>query len=508
MDGMKQEGGWKMTAKRCIMILPRARRAIIAATAALLLGLAGYFLLSAPPASSAAGERLKSAAQGLTAYDVTMRLQEHTLSLSETVDYRNDTGEVLTDLVLRTWVNAYSSEETSPAATEELYDACYPGGFSAGYVTLYDVMWNGQGAAHEYLDEAKTALRVKIPPLAPGERGQLLLRCVEKIPECAHRTGIVGNRWQLGNAVPLLSVYQDGAWRTDEYSPVGDPFVSSCANFSLTLYAPEGYVPACSAPLTLEKDGAWRGELLAARDIGLCVSPDYHQVSLQAGGVRLYSYADTEAGARRALTYAQRALETYAGLFGDYPYPALTLCSVDFPFGGMEYPGLCMISEGYYLDSRADSLELLVAHEAAHQWFYALVGSDQAKEPWQDEALCEYAMLRYIRARYGQGSYDTLRYYRVDSPMRENIPGSLTPGSPISYFGSLSDYAAVVYGRGAAMLLALEEWLPGGADAFLRAYAERFAFQLVTRAQFEAFLNDFAGKDASPLLLDYLDTAH
>ena len=117
-------------------------------------------------------------------------------------------------------------------------------------------------------------------------------------------------------------------------------------------------------------------------------------------------------------------------------------------------------------------------------------------------------MLRYIRARYGQGSYDTLRYYRVDSPMRENIPGSLTPGSPISYFGSLSDYAAVVYGRGAAMLLALEEWLPGGADAFLRAYAERFAFQLVTRAQFEAFLNDFAGKDASPLLLDYLDTAH
>ena len=91
--------------------------------------------------------------------------------------------------------------------------------------------------------------------------------------------------------------------------------------------------------------------------------------------------------------------------------------------------------------------------------------------------------------------------------MRENIPGSLTPASPIDYFDSLADYSAVVYGRGAALVLALDQMLPGGVDAFLKAYAEEFAYGYASRAQFEAFLNRYAGQDLSPLLLDYLDTA-
>ena len=90
--------------------------------------------------------------------------------------------------------------------------------------------------------------------------------------------------------------------------------------------------------------------------------------------------------------------------------------------------------------------------------------------------------------------------------MQDKTPGTLTPGSPIDYFASYADYATVVYERGAALLLALDEMLPGGVDAFLRAYAARFAFQLVSRNEFEAFLNDYAGMDCSPLLLDYLDT--
>ncbi len=116
-------------------------------------------------------------------------------------------------------------------------------------------------------------------------------------------------------------------------------------------------------------------------------------------------------------------------------------------------------------------------------------------------------MLRYVQKRYGQSSYEALKYYRVDAPIMESVPGSLTPGSPISYFSNYQDYRTVVYGRGAALLMALDDFLPGGTDAFLKAYAKEFAFQHVTRKQFEAFLNDYSGLDASPLLLDYLDTA-
>jgi len=174
----------------------------------------------------------------------------------------------------------------------------------------------------------------------------------------------------------------------------------------------------------------------------------------------------------------------------------------------MEYSGLVMIGSECFAANMRETLELTVAHEAAHQWFYGLVGSDQVYAPWQDEALCQWAMLRYVGKTYGRGSYETLKYYRVDAPMMEAVPGSLTPGSPIDYFGSLTDYSTVVYGRGTALLTALDEMLPKGTDGFLRAYADAFRYRFVTRLEFEAFLNGYAGMDLSPLLLDYLDTAH
>ena len=504
------EGGWKMAGKRCIIsVLPARRRLFFAGVvAAVILSV----LLFAPHPSAAVprqtDSRLAEAGKDLTDYTVTLRLndQEDTLAISEIIQYRNDTGGTLSTLMVRTWLNAFQTEETSPAALEELYDACYPDGFSPGVLELFDVLWNGERAAYAYVNEDQTALEIQIPALMDGQQGELTLRCVARVPACAYRAGKVGRDYQLGNVLPLLSLYQDGEWRTDAYCPVGDPFLSECAHFHVTLHLPEGYTPACSAPLQKGEDGAWRGDLIAARDFCLCVSPDYATASGRAGETVVYSHAKTEQGARLALEYAKKALETYAGLYGDYPWPTLTVCEVSFPFSGMEYPGLCMIGADNYREDRADTLELTVAHEIAHQWFYALVGSDQALQPWQDEALCEYAMLRYVRARYGQGSFETLKYYRVDAPMREKIPGGLTPASPVDYFGSLADYRAVVYGRGAALLLALNELLPDGADGFLRAYADEYAFRYASRADFEECLNRYAGMDLNPLLLDYLDT--
>ena len=498
-----------MAGKRCILSLfPARRRLAGVCAAAAILAILLFALLPGRTAPQGTGLRAAEAGENLPDYTVTLRLndQEDTLAISETVLLRNDTGETLSSLMVRTWLNAFRTEETSPAALEELYDACYPEGFSPGGLTIYDVLWNGERAAYAYVNDDQTALEIQIPALENGQQGELTLRCVAQIPACCYRTGKAGRNYQLGNVLPLLSLYQNGEWRTDAYSAVGDPFVSACANFHVTLHAPEGCVPACSAALTKGTDGAWRGDLRAARDFCLCLSPDYVTASGRAGETAVYSLSKTAQGAKRALEYAKKALETYASLYGAYPYPAFTVCEANFPFSGMEYPGLCMIGADNYREDKADTLELVVAHETAHQWFYALVGSDQALQPWQDEALCEYAMLRYVRARYGQGSYETLKYYRVDAPMREKLSGSLTPGSPIDYFGNLTDYRTVVYGRGAALLLALDELLPGGADGFLKAYGSEFAFRFATRADFEESLNRYAKMDLSPLLLDYLDT--
>ena len=70
----------------------------------------------------------------------------------------------------------------------------------------------------------------------------------------------------------------------------------------------------------------------------------------------------------------------------------------------------------------------------------------------------------------------------------------------------MSEYALVVYDRGAAMFCALDRMLDSGLDGFLRAYYERYAFGRATRENFESLLAETTGEDLTPLIRDYLDT--
>ena len=97
---------------------------------------------------------------------------------------------------------------------------------------------------------------------------------------------------------------------------------------------------------------------------------------------------------------------------------------------------------------------------------------------------------------------------RMESALRVTVSQGVTPGAPLDVFSSWSEYEQVVLHRGAAGLCALDRTVSGGIGAFLRDYYATYAFQRASRQDFEAFLNRWSGLDCSPLLLDYLDTAH
>jgi hypothetical protein len=57
----------------------------------------------------------------------------------------------------------------------------------------------------------------------------------------------------------------------------------------------------------------------------------------------------------------------------------------------------------------ASNLRYLVTHETAHQWFYGIVGNDQARQPFADEAAADF-VARFILGmkRASRCSTDTL----------------------------------------------------------------------------------------------------
>ena len=476
---------------------------VIAAIAAMCtVGLIAFVLnASSPLQAPQASETLLAAAQGLDEITIDAAFDPDTQTLEVTQDFTlyNRTGSPQTELILRTYAAAFRDEEYAPSATEELHSLCYPDGFSAGGIEI-----TSKNLSYTYSDDAQTVLVIALDKLwQSGEPLTLTLDYTLSVPVAAYRFGTYEGVTALGNAFVIPAAYSDGTYFTAPYYSIGDPFLRECRNYTVRITLPEGYTAVGSG--VTQTDGQTKAfTAWAARDFALCVSRDYQKAEAVQDGVLLQAYALAAEHADAMLTVAKDAMRIYVKLFGAYPYPSFTLSEASLPMEGMSYPGFAMIATDT-LNRDGEAREIRIAREIAKQWFQAVAGSDAYDQPWQHEALAEYALLRYWDEKHGAAARDALQFSRVDAAMRLSVSG-LTPGSPLDYFYNWSEYQTIVWYKGAAALCALELALGSELDDFLSAYYDTYAFQIATRADFERLLNAFSGGEWAPLLSDYLDT--
>jgi aminopeptidase N len=168
-----------------------------------------------------------------------------------------------------------------------------------------------------------------------------------------------------------------------------------------------------------------------------------------------------DASAQAYLDKAVRVIEDFSRRFGAYPWPTYSIALTPGLRGGIEYPGLTMQGAG--------TIGRTTSHEIGHQWFYALVGDDQARDPWLDEGIATYAEGRFE---------DTLNAARV-----VQIPAEAKgrAGEPMAFWASRPHaYYAGVYLQGAQALVALGD--AARVDCALRLYVAANAFRIARPA--------------------------
>lgn len=456
------------------------------------------------------GKQLAAAAQQMDAIAIEAALDPDgkAMQVSQQLTLTLRTQEPRQELALRTWPNAFLKPGTSPIAGNA---DCCPDGFSAGSLVMAQVQVerNGQttDALYRYTDEDKTLLSI---PLAeswqPGETLQVNLRYTVNFPHAMYRFGWWGDTFMAGHAFAVPALWQNGAYRADSWLPIGDPLSGECANYTLRLTTPKGYVCAAGGSITgvaRTGDGVtYTIEAQAVRDLGLVISRDLKKVTRQNGGILLEALAADQATARRMLDTAQASLAAYTERFGMYPWPVYSVCSLPLGVSGAEYTALSMVAD----DLKGEQLEHTVAHETAHQWWYGLVGSDCTTHPWMDEALCEYSLLCYVQDRYGDRAREELRQTLIEPAMRITVAGQATPGAPLDYFETATDYSVLVYGRATALFCAVDDLLGGRLNDALKHYAGRHAFGIADRPDLPKAVLEATGEDIEPLMVDYLDT--
>lgn len=221
--------------------------------------------------------------------------------------------------------------------------------------------------------------------LVAGERVTVSMSWKLRLPRGAGFQLKGGVSARLVSFFPLLA-WNGSGWAVDPPLRKLDSFwtTSPTADFDVRIVTPRGLRVLATGREV--RAGHWRAQ--SVRDFALAVG----SFTVRRTTVNLPEPVRVIVGLERGSGYpinafvseTVRSLRWYAQRYGGYPWSTYTAAVMnDFQgFAGFAYPTIGFLGDG--------SLAL-VPHETAHQWFYSLVGNDQARDPWLSEGTATWA---------------------------------------------------------------------------------------------------------------------
>jgi hypothetical protein len=509
-----------------------------------------FFLVLALAASAAAqSAHLDAIAPGAAparsprnaSYTIDVRLNApgHSLVGSEVITWRNLTRQSTAELQFHLYWNAWANTRSTWMRENPRGRQRPPADFSRLEVTSVrllkgdatDLTATGHFIAPDDGNaEDRTVMTVSLPQaVQPGETIQVEVRWTARVPRTFDRTGVIGNFFFIAQWFPKLGVLQDSGWNCHQFHAETE-FFSDYGVYDVSMTVPTGWVVGATGTEHNRRnnsDGTTTHQYVQedVHDFAWTTSPDYlvhaerfDEPGLPPVDMRLLMQPEHERQSGRHFAAARSALRRYGQWFGAYPYGHITIVDPAYQSGagGMEYPTL--ITAGTrWLTARTDGdLEDTVVHEAGHQFWYGIVGTNEFEHAWMDEGLNTFSAARVLstefapfhsQRRYFGGfvpwafrdvirsrdDWDRLAGYRQEPTVDVlATPTYKTPARAVSF---------ITYDKTSVWLDTLEQWL--GWPALQTAMSRFFARGAFGHPGPEVFLSELqqaAGRDLTGFL--------
>lgn len=305
--------------------------------------------------------------------------------------------------------------------------------------------------------EDRTVFAVDAPrAIAPGETVEVEIEWESVLPRVRRRTGTKGDFLFAAHWFPKLGVYESGrGWNCHPFHAVTE-FYADYGTYKVTLDLPRAYSERVGgsgvriqdlvrgadrvevvfeAPsradreradgfgkLPLVHDFAWTGdpsfvlytdtfrpaewmedypeEVKRAQQ---AFGPDV-DLGMRDVAVSVLVQPEHAGQAQRHYHATAAALFFYGLWYGGYPYEHITVVDPAWggrAAGGMEYPTLFTAGTRLFTTPDMHTPESVTVHEAGHQFWYGLVGSNEFEAAWLDEGFNSYTDSEVLWRVYG-----------------------------------------------------------------------------------------------------------
>lgn len=418
----------------------------------------------------------------------------HTVTVDETIFYPNLTGNQLNTLVMAIVPNLWQDS------------------FSLTSITIDGIASTTYSISGQRLDLVLSSILPAGGIVKIDVQYTLSLPFAEQEDPGISRPRIYGytpRQMNLTNWYPFVVPYINGEWILHEPWYYGEHLVYDAADYEVNVRftdpATAPIVAASGAPEKLAD--STRYIITAARTFALAASREFQVSSTQVGDITISSYyfPFNEAGGQGALQATAESVQVFTRRFGLYPHTTLAIVMGDFN-DGMEYSAFFYLSKDFYNlydGTPANYLIFVAVHETAHQWWFEQVASDQALQPWLDEALAAYSERIY----YENVHPDLVSWwwtYRIDFYDPQGFVDI-----PIYEGQGFRPYTNAVYFQGAHFLEDLRARIGDDAFfAFLQDYLAQAHGKIVTANDFFRILSQHTGTDYSDLVRKYFQNIY
>ncbi len=465
----------------------------------------------------------------IVAYTIDAHLDtdKKSLDATETLTYKNLTGQSLTSIPFHLYLNAFRPESTFTREThfgggirDDESENEYPPE-KRGSITISHIDADNYGdltsglrfiAPDDGNAEDHTVAEIPLPhPLAPNDSITFHLAFHDQFPLSVARNGykrdfIMGAQW-----FPKPGVFWHGAWNCHQYHALTE-FFSDFATFNVSLNVPSRYVVGATGVPTAEfTNGVPNGTKTLsfyAEDVGdfaFAASPNFTVTDgtflSSMGPVKIHVLAlkaHPKAGPRY-LDIIKKTMAQFDQRYGPYPYKIVTVIDPEpgSEMGGMEYPTLFTGDTSWYEPTHIT--ELTAEHEFGHQYWYGMVATNEFEDAWLDEGINSYTEVKVLAAILGPynsvldrpyanaGDFELQRFEYVSKPDYDPVTRWAFK------FRNSASYGDITYGKSSTLLATLEGIIGTDTmDAAMRAYFLRYRFTHPTTEDFLRTIEEIA----------------